>query len=431
VDTLQIGGLAILAFLVLAAIGLPLAFCFTLVGFVGLIFLRSPASAMALVGESPYAAVASYMLACIPMFVLMGEFAFYSGISKDLFKAADRWVGKLPGGLGYATMLACTAFAACTGSSVASAATMGAVAFPEMERYHYDRGLSTGIIAAGGTLGILIPPSTIFIILGIITEQSIGTLFIAGVMPGLMLASLFLVLIFIQIRINPRLGPASAESYTWGERIKSLSGIWGMLFLFILVLGGLYFGIFAPSEAGVIGAAGAFVLAVVKRTSRKNHLKAVTETAITTAYILFIMVGAVIFNTFMAIAGLASTFQHLILSFNWPPYMVIAVILLIYIPLGMFLDPLGCVLLSVPVFFPLVVSLGFDPIWFLVLVCVMVELGLITPPVAINVFVVQGVTKVPMEEVFRGILPFVVIFVIGVIILVAFPQISLWLPGTM
>ncbi|MBP1707265.1 MAG: C4-dicarboxylate transporter permease, partial [Chloroflexi bacterium] len=200
---------------------------------------------------------------------------------------------------------------------------------------------------------------------------------------------------------------------------------------FILVLGGLYFGIFAPSEAGVIGAFGAFVLTLIKRAPRKNHLKAVSETATTTAYILFIMVGAVIFNTFMAIAGLASTFQELILSFNWPPYVVIVVILLIYIPLGMFLDPLGCVLLSVPVFFPLVVSLGFDPIWFLVLVCVMVELGLITPPVAINVFVVQGVTKVPMQEVFRGILPFVIIFVIGVIFLVAFPQISLWLPGTM
>ena len=429
-DTLTIGGLAILAFLILAALGLPLAFCFALVGFVGLIFLRSPSSAMALLGESPYAAVASYMLACIPMFVLMGEFAFYSGISKDLFKAADKWAGQLPGGLGYATMLACTAFAACTGSSVASAATMGAVAFPEMERYHYNRGLSTGIIAAGGTLGILIPPSTIFIILGIITEESIGTLFIAGVMPGLMLAALFLFLIFIQVRLNPAMGPAG-ESSTWGERFKSLSGIWGMLFLFILVLGGLYFGIFAPSEAGVIGAFGAFILALIKRSPRKNLLRAVSETATTTAYILFIMVGAVIFNTFMAIAGLASTFQNLILSFNWPPYVVITVILLIYIPLGMFLDPLGCVLLSVPVFFPLVVSLGFDPIWFLVLVCVMVELGLITPPVAINVFVVQGVTKVPMQEVFRGILPFVIIFVIGVIFLVAFPQISLWLPGTM
>jgi len=425
-DTLQMGGIAILAFLVLAAIGLPLAFSFALVGFGGLVFLRGLTPAMGLIGESPYAAVASYMLACIPMFVLMGEFAFYSGISKDLFKAADKWMGRLPGGLGYATMLACTAFAACTGSSVASAATMGAVAFPEMERYRYNRGMSTGIIAAGGTLGILIPPSTIFIILGIITEQNIGELFIAGILPGIMLATLFLLLIFVQVKRRPDMGPAG-ESSTWGEKFKSLTGIWGMLFLFILVLGGLYFGVFAPSEAGVIGAAGAFILAIIRRSSKQNLLKAVTETATTSAYILLIMFGATVFNTFLALAGLASTFQQLILSFNWPPYLVIAVILLIYIPLGMFLDPLGCVLLSVPVFFPLVVSLGFDPIWFLVLVCVMVELGLIPPPVAINVFVVQGVTKVPMQEVFWGIIPFVGVFVVGVIFLVAFPQISLFL----
>ncbi|OGO42759.1 MAG: hypothetical protein A2137_00580 [Chloroflexi bacterium RBG_16_58_8] len=327
-------------------------------------------------------------------------------------------------------MMACTAFAACTGSSVASAATMSAVAYPEMKRLNYSDRLATGTIAAGGALGILIPPSTIFIILGIITEQSIGTLFIAGLLPGIMLAGLFMVLIFVMTKVNPALGPPG-QSSTWKEKFIALTGIWGMMVLFILVLGGLYFGVFAPSEAGTIGAFGAFILALTKRTPRNALQKALVETAQTTAYILLILIGASIFNTFLALGGVSSAIGNWILSLSMSPMLTVIVILAIYIPLGMFIDPLGAILLTVPVFFPLVTQLGFDPIWFLVLVCVMTELGLITPPVAINVYVVQGVTRVPMEQVFRGIVPFALVFVIGIALLVAFPQISLFLPGTM
>jgi C4-dicarboxylate transporter DctM subunit len=429
-DTLTIGLIAIVSFLVLAMLGLPLAFSFATVGFIGMVLLRGLGPAMAIVGETPYASIASYLLAAVPLFILMGQFAFYSGISRDLFTAAHKWMSRLPGGLAHATMIACTAFAACTGSSVASAATMSAITYPEMKRLNYSPRLATGTVAAGGALGILIPPSTIFIILGIITEQSIGSLFIAGILPGLMLSGLFLALIFVMVKLNPSLGPPG-ESSTWREKFRALTGIWGMLLLFIIVLGGLYFGVFAPSEAGTLGAFGALILALIKRTPVNSLLNALKETASTTAYILFILIGATMFNTFLAIGGVSAALSRWILSLSIPPIVTVIVMLVIYIPLGMFVDPMGAIFLSVPVFFPIVTQLGFDPIWFLVLVCVMIELGLITPPVAINVYVVQGVTKVPMDEVFRGIVPFAGVFLIGIALMVGFPQIILFLPNTM
>jgi len=266
-DALGIGFIAIAAFLILALMGLPLAFCFITVGFAGLITIRGLFPAMSLLGETPYSAIASYLLCAIPLFVLMGQFAFQSGISRDLFTAAHKWMSRLPGGVAEATMLACTAFAACTGSSVASAATMGAVSFPEMKRLKYSPRLATGTIAAGGALGILIPPSTIFIVLGIITETSIGILFIAGFLPGILLSALFLILIFSMCKLNPKMGPVG-ESYPWREKFSALTGVWGMLVLFIVVIGGLYVGVFAPSEAGTIGAFGAFAIAIAKRTPR-------------------------------------------------------------------------------------------------------------------------------------------------------------------
>ena len=429
-DALSLGFIAIAAFMLLAFMGLPLAFCFLSVGFVGLASIRGLYPAMALLGETPYSAIASYLLCAVPLFILMGQFVFHSGISSDLFRATHKWMSRLPGGIALATMLACTGFAACTGSSVASAATMGAVAFPEMKKYNYSSRLSTGTVAAGGALGILIPPSTIFIILGIITETSIGTLFIAGLLPGLLLAALFLLLIVAMCKINPNLGP-TGESYPMKEKLAALTGIWGMLVLFIIVLGGLYFGVFAPSEAGTIGAFGALIMAVTKRTKMSVLIRAVKEAAGTTAYILFILIGAHVFNTFLALGGVSQALGNWILGLSMPPTLTFIVILLLYIPLGMFIDPLGAILLTVPVFFPVVTQLGFDPVQFLVLVCVMTELGLITPPVAINVYIVQGVTKVPMHEVFRGIVPFAVMFLIGIALLVAFPQVILFLPTTM
>ena len=427
---LLIGLMAIGAFLLLSFLGLPLGFSFALVGFVGTVFIRGLMPALNLLGGNPYAQVASFVLCAVPLFVLMGQFAFYSGISRNLFDAAYKIMARLPGGLAVATMAACTAFAACTGSSVASAATMGSIAFPEMKRYHYSPRLATATIAAGGTLGILIPPSTIFVILGIITETNIGALLIAGIFPGLLLSGLFILLILIMCKRNPELGPAG-KAFSWKERFQSLSGTWGMIGLFVLVIGGLYVGIFSPSEAGCIGAFGSFVLALIKRMPLPAFLSALRDSAQITCYMLFILIGASIFNIFLGIAGVPAALSNWIISLPVSPIGIVIAMLLLYIPFGMFLDTLGMILLTVPIFFPVIVQLGFDPIWFGVLICMMAELGMVTPPVAINVYVVQGVTKVPMEDIFRGVLPFIFVYLIAIGFIVAFPEIILFLPRTM
>jgi C4-dicarboxylate transporter DctM subunit len=427
---LLIGILAIIAFLLLALLGLPLGFSFILVGLGGMALLKGLMPALNLLGGNPYAQVASFVLCAVPLFVLMGQLAYYSGISKSLFDAAYKFLSRLPGGLAVATMAACTGFAACTGSSLASAATMGTIAYPEMKRYKYHSRLATGTIAAGGTLGILIPPSTIFIILGIITETNIAALFIAGILPGLLLGAFFILLIFFMCKRNPALGPRG-KAFSWKERFRSLSGIWGMLGLFILVIGGLYVGVFSPSEAGSIGAAGAFVLALIKRMPLSSFIAAFKESAQITCYMLFILIGASIFNIFLGIAGVPAVVSNWTTGLPVSPIGIIIAMLILYIPLGMFLDTLGMILLTVPIFFPVIVELGFDPIWFGVLMCMMTELGMITPPVAINAFIVQGVTRVPMVEIFRGIIPFFFVYLIVIGLIVAFPDIALYLTRLM
>jgi C4-dicarboxylate transporter, DctM subunit len=427
---LLIGFMAIGVFIFLSFLGLPLGFSFALVGFAGTVFVRGLMPALNLLGGNPYSQVASFVLCAVPLFVLMGQFAFYSGISRNLFDAAYKIMARLPGGLAVATMAACTAFAACTGSSVASAATMGTITFPEMKRYNYSPRLATATIAAGGTLGILIPPSTIFVILGIITETNIGALLIAGIFPGLLLSGLFILLIIIMCKRNPKLGPAG-KAFSWKERIQSLSGTWGMIGLFVLVIGGLYVGVFSPSEAGCIGAFGSFVLALIKRMPLSAFLSTLRDSAQITCYMLFILIGASIFNIFLGIAGVPAALSNWIVSLPVSPIGIVIAMLLLYIPLGMFLDTLGMILLTVPIFFPVIVQLGFDPVWFGVLICMMAELGMVTPPVAINVYVVQGVTKVPMMDIFRGVLPFIFVYLVAIGIIVAFPEISLFLPRTM
>lgn len=429
-SAITLGVVAVAGFLLLAMLGLPLGFSFAIVGFVGLALTQGLAPALSLLGEAPYSWTSSYVLCAIPLFVLMGQFAFHSRISGDLYVSANKWLNRLPGGVAIATMLACTGFAACTGSSVASAATMGTIAFPEMERFGYDRRLSTGTIAAGGTLGILIPPSTIFVIYGVMTETSIAALFIAGILPGLMLSVMFCALIFITCKRNPQLGPPG-EAFGWKERFASLAGVWGMLILFLLVIGGLYLGLFAPSEAGTIGAFGAFILLLLRRMPKSTVLVALKESARATSYMLFILIGAMIFNTFLAVSGVPTAISEWITHLPLPPMGILILILILYIPLGMFIDSLGMILLTIPILFPVISGLGFDPVWFGVLIVLMSELALLSPPVALNVYVVQGVTKAPFVAVVRGIVPFAVVLLIGIAILVAFPQISLILPGMM
>jgi tripartite ATP-independent transporter DctM subunit len=332
--------------------------------------------------------------------------------------------------LAVATTLACTGFAACTGTSLAAGATMGTIAFPEMRRFKYDSRLATGCIGAGGTLGILIPPSIFFIIYGFITQQPIGSLFIAGILPGLMLSAMFVALILVMCTRNPKLGPRG-EAFTWKEKMTSLTGVWGVIALFILVIGGLYLGIFAPSEAGAIGALGSFAIALFRRTKIPKLFQALTDSLRLTCMVLTITIGAMIFNVFVTISGVPAIFAEWITGLPVSPHMILILILLMYIPLGMVMDVMAMILLTVPIVFPIVTGLGFDPIWFGVLIVVMCELANITPPVGMTVYVVHGVTGVPLEQVFRGTIPFVIVMIIGLAILVTFPDISLFLVRAM
>lgn len=427
----EIGGLGILGFLLLLTLGMPIALSFATAGILGIIAIQGLAPGLNLLGQAFYTWTSSYVLCTIPLFVLMGQFAYQSGISGELYTAAYRWIGRLPGGMALATNIACTGFAACTGSSVASAATMTVIAYPEMKKANYDPRLSTACIAAGGTLGILIPPSTIFIVYGIITETSINELFIAGILPGLLISVLFCALILYMCKRNPLLGPPG-ESFTWKERISSLKGVCWMLALFLLVIGGLYVGIFAPSEAGTIGAIGAFAIALVKGGMTRDALaKTLKETAQFTSFTLFILVGAMIFSNFLTLSGLPESLTTWVTNVNVRPFIILVMILILYIPLGAIMEPLDTILLTIPIVFPIVVKLGFDPVWFGVLIVLLSELSLITPPVAMNLLVVQGITKIPLQVISRGIVPFLLVLGFGVILLVAFPEISLFLPRTM
>lgn len=423
-------GIGLAAFLLLSFAGMSIAFAFILVGFVGTALIMGLEPALFALGSAPWQWCSRQGFIVMPLFILMGQFAFHSGISKDLYSSAYKWLGRLPGGLALATNLACTGFAACTGSSLASGATMGLIAYPEMQRFNYDRGLATGCISAGGTLGFLIPPSLMFIIYGILTQQPVGVLFIAGIFPGLLLSGLFFGLILLMCWRNPKLGPRG-ESFSWIDRFASLKGVWGMLVLFTLVIGGLYMGIFAPSEAGAMGAFGALVIALAKRIKMPALITALRDSLRLTAMVMTITIGAMVFNTFASVSGFSAVFATWMTGLALPRYGILILILVIYIPLGMVMDCMGMILLTVPIIFPVITQLGFDPIWFGVLVVLIAEIAEITPPVGMMIYVIGGVTKVPMEVIFRGNFPFVAAMLVGIAILVAFPQISLFLTGTM
>lgn len=307
---------------------------------------------------------------------------------------------------------------------------MGTIAYPEMMRFKYSPRLATGCIASGGTLGILIPPSVVFIIYGFITAQPIGVLFIAGIFPGLLLSSLFLILISMMVLRNPKLGPRG-EHFPWRERLSSLTGVWGMIVLFVIVIGGLYFGVFAPCEAGAVGAFGAFVICLSRRTKIPLLIAALKDSLRLNCMIMTITIGAMIFGVFITVSGFSSMVTEWIIGLPVSPYIVLIFILLMYIPLGMVMDAMAMLLLTIPIISPIISGLGFDMIWFGVLIVLVFEMALITPPVGMIVYVVQGVTKVPLEEVFRGNLPFLIAMIAALALLVAFPEISLWLPGTM
>lgn len=426
---LLLSSIGLIVFLILMALGMHIAFAFILVGFMGVILLRGLDSGFSLVAHAPYIWASNGNLLAVPLFILMGQFVFEGGIGAELYEFAHKWVGRFRGGLAIATDLAATAFGACCGVSMAAAATFGTISYPEMETYRYDRGLSTGCICAGGSLSCLIPPSVAFIIYGVLTEQSIGRMFIAGIFPGLLLSGLFILVIVVMCRRNPRMGPAGPR-YPRREMLISLRGIVAVLILFIIVIGGLFLGVFTPSEAGSIGAFGAFVIGLVRRRlTRANIPIAIIEALKTSCFILTITMGAMIFSNFLAVGGFSGMFREWIEAIPVSRHVVMIAILFIYIPLGMFMDVLAMILLTLPIVFPVVKALGFDPIWFGIELTILAEMGLLTPPVGLNAYVVSGVTKVPLVDVFKGIAPFIIMMLVGVIMIYAFPQIATFLPS--
>lgn len=428
----MIGLLGIVSLMVLLALRMYIGIAMALVGVIGLSVLVGLEAGIHILGITPLAEGSSYTLSVIPLFVLMGQFAFISGISTDIYKTVYAWMGHFRGGLAMATVMACAGFAAVCGSSLATGATMGMVAIPEMNKYAYDDRLSTGCVAAGGTLGILIPPSIGFIIYGILTEESIGKLFMAGILPGILLASLFISAIYIQCRLRPQMGP-QGERTSLKMKIRSLGGTWGMLLLFIIVMGGIYFGVFTPTEAAGIGAFGAFLFALCKRKlNKQNLIHCLFETGKTTAMIFLIIIGANIFSTFLGLARIPMGLADFITGLALPKMLILAGIIVIYICLGCIMDCYAIMILTVPIIFPVIQAMQFDPIWFGVLMVIVLEVGLITPPVGLNVFVLKAAApNVPLTVIFQGIWPFLLAALVCIIIMALYPQIALFLPSMM
>jgi len=423
-------GLGIL-FLLLAA-RMPVGFAMALVGFGGASFIIGVDGALSMMGLAPYSEVASYTLSVIPLFLLMGQFAFKAGLSADGYYLAHRWVGHLPGGIALATVGGCAGFAAVSGSSLAAAATMGKVALPEMRRYNYDMSLATGAIAAGGTLGILIPPSISMVLYAILTEQSIGKLLIAGIFPGILLTSLFMLTIYVLTRLNPTLGP-SAPRASSKQRLNAVKSGWGILVIFVVVMGGIYGGICTATEAAAIGALACFLFMVGRRrVTREDFITSLADTGRIVGMIFAILIGATIFSSFLALSRLPVELASWVAALPIPRYGILAIILCFYFVMGCFMDILAMIVLTVPIIFPVIVHLGFDPIWFGVVIVIMMELGLVTPPIGMNVFVLHGIAEdVPMYTIFRGVIPFVLAMVVCLVMVIVFPQIALFLPNAM
>lgn len=427
----SIGLIGIAIFFALVIVRMPISYAMALVGFVGFSYLTSVPASLDMVAKEIYNTFTSYSLSVIAMFVWMGFLAYYSGIGTSLYVFAYKMVGHLPGGLAIATQVACAVFGAICGSNTATAATMAAIALPEMDKYHYDQSLSTASIAAGGVLGIMIPPSVIFILYGTATEQSVGTLFMAGVVPGILLMLLNMGMIYWLTSRNPSLGPAGPKS-SWKERIRALRGGLGeALAIFVLSVGGLFAGWFTPTEAGAVGAGGVLLVSLLeRRLGWENLKKSLVDTTRTSAMIMLMLAGAVIFGRFMAVSRVPFELANWVGALPLPPFAIMGMILLIYFILGCFIDALALILLTIPIFYPVVVdTLGYDPIWFGVVVVLIVAMGVITPPVGMNVYIIKGIApEIPLETIFKGIWPFVGTIIICLILLMIFPGIATFLP---
>ena len=400
-----------------------------LVGFIGMAFLGGTKAALGLLSNIPFSTTASYSMCVIPFFLLMGEFAYQAGLSRSLYQTAYKWLGHLRGGLAMATVVACGGFAAVSGSSLATAATMGTVALPEMRRYNYAPSLAVGSVAAGGTIGILIPPSTILIIYGILTEQSIAKLFFAGFFPGILSIIYYVIVIYVLTKRRPELGPPGPK-VNLREKFASLKDTWLVLVVFILIMGGLYAGIFTPTEAGAVGASVILAISLINRKMTwKGLTSSLLDTGETTSMIFVILIGTMIFGRFLAATKLPMTLASFVAHLPVPRTLILAIIIIFYFIFGCIMGTLPLVVLTVPIFYPVIQALGYDPIWFGIVIVMVSEIGLITPPVGMNVFIIKGVAKdVPLSTIFRGIFPFLIADFARLTTIIAFPQICLFLP---
>jgi len=426
-----IGIIGLTTVLVLFLTGIELAFAMALVGFIGFGYLVSFNAAVNLLAKDFFDTFASYGFTVIPLFVLMGQIAFNAGIAKRLYDAAYRFIGHIPGGLAMATVAGATVFKAICGSSPATAATFASVAVPEMDRYDYDKKLSTGTVATVGTLGILIPPSVTLIVFGIITEQSIGKLFLAGLVPGLMIALFFILTIYFWCRMNPALGPKGEKS-TWKSRIAALPEVLWVVGVFLLVIGGLMYGFFTPTEAGSVGTFAVLVLSVIKRDINfKGYIKSVVESLRTACMVLMLIAGSAVLGHFLTRTKIPMIAADWIISLPLSPDMIMVIISVVYLIGGSFIDDLAFMILATPIFYPAIVKLGYDPLWFGMIIAITVMIGVVIPPVAINVFVVRAVTKQPFSVIYKGVYPFLISLVGAAVLLFIFPQIAIFLPSVL
>ncbi len=427
-----VGIISVGALLLLLAIGVPIALAMAVVGVSGLWILEGASAAMAHVALVSWTEGQSFVLVTIPLFVLMGQLVFHTGLASDLYATVHKWIGRVPGGIAITSVLACGAFGAVTGSSIATVATMGSIVMPEMRRYRYDTTLATGALAASGTLGILIPPSLIFIFYGVMTETSIGALFMAGVIPGILVATTFSVIIWVRCLLRPELGPRG-PAVSWGERMRSLTGLLPILAIFTLVIGGIYAGLFTPTEAAGVGCAGVLGLAGgMKKLTRSNVARALEGSALVSAMIFAIIVGGYLMARLVAVTGLTELLVEQMIAMGLGRIAFLLLLVVLYLVLGAFLDVFGMLVLTIPFIVPVLNEMGIDLIWFGVFAVMMTELALVTPPIGANVFVMRRVAPdVPMGDIFRGVLPFVIGVLAVLALLTAVPQLALWLPGRM
>ena len=432
-DPVLVGILGSCLLFLLMLMGMPIAFCLMLVGFLGVSYLASVKAALPMLARTVYETSSHYPYAVIPLFIVMGVYAEISGLSSDLYDAFDRWLRKLPGGIGIATIAAVAGFSAISGSSVAASATFARVAYPEMRRFNYSPKLASGIVAAGATIDFLIPPSLGFVVFGMLTEQSIGKLLISGMFPGLILAGAFMAILFLWVKLNPGAAPSSPEPASLREKLSALKGIWETVAIFLIVIGGIYLGFFTPNEAAGVGATLIFVMALVKKKlNRRILLASLYEASRISVMVLFLVAGANVFSYFLALSTIPMKVSAWIGGLAVSKYVILTIIVLIYLLLGCFLDAISMMILTLPVIFPVVMAIGFDPIWFGVVCILMMGAGLITPPMGLTVFTVASIVDdAKLEEVFKGALPFLIAILFVTFLITLCPQIALYLPGMM